>query len=234
VIRSDVAVLDLDAAQWAALHELVLESRRRRRWGYVLHAGGHVLTCHPPGIGVAPDDRVEEPEALAQRLQDQGGFDRVVVLDRDQLQPLARAAAELVERDGDLTTYRERVDALYWSSSAVVTAPAAPANPWRELRLLAEALGSALVHVDVYDDTGATRTTAVALLVSGGSVTRVSSPAGGDVPDVVLALGAADLIDALRSEHLVGHLLEAAGRDTRSSGLARLEGLRTPAPARKA
>jgi hypothetical protein len=221
VIRADVEFVDLDSAQWAVLNELVLEARRLRRWGYVMHADGYVLTRHPVEVAVAPGEPVGDLSRLARRLRAGGGFDRVVLIDRTRLPALARAGAELVEPDGDLTRYRERVDALYWSFPGVVTDPAPPANPWLEMRLRAEALGSGLVHVDVYDE--GRLVTAIALRVDGGSVTRISSPSAEDEPDVVLAIGAGDLVGALRSAGLVAHLLDAARRNPLSRGLPLLD-----------
>jgi hypothetical protein len=222
VIRADVEVLDLDPRQWAALHELVLESRRLRHWGYVLHSEGRVLTRHPADVGVAPGDVVHDPQKTADLLYGAGGYDRVLVIDRDRLSELACQAAPLAEPDGDLTTYRERVDALYWASPAVVTAPAAPANPWRDMRMLAEALGSGLVHVLVHDESADRVVAAVALQVARGSVTRISSPTVDEQPEIVLAVTAGALVRALRSDSLVAHLLDGARRDARSRGLDRL------------
>jgi hypothetical protein len=222
VIRADVDVLDLDPEQWAGLHELVLESRRLRRWGYVLHSNGRVLTRHPADVGVSPGDVVEDPQDTADRLHRAGGYRRVVVIDRDRLPDLARAAAHLVEPDGSLTTYREGIEALYWSSPAVTTTPVAPANPWLEMRLLAEALDSGLVHVLVHDDSDDRVLAAVALHVVSGSVTRISSPTAVDQPAVVLAVKASALVHALCSAQLVAHLLDAARRDSRSRGMDRL------------
>jgi hypothetical protein len=223
VIRADLDFTDLDPVEWAVLNELVLEARRLRRWGYVLHADGQVLSRHPSDVGVTPGEAVGHPAQLAQRLRAEGEFDRVVVIDRARLPALARAGAELVEPDGDLTRYRERVDGLYWSSPAVVTDPAPPANPWLEMRLCTEALGAGLVHVLVYDDGhGGCLRTALSLRVQDGSVTRISSPAGDDVPDVVLAITGDQLVAALRSDDLVSQLLDGASRHPRTRGLGRL------------
>lgn len=222
MIQPDVDIIDLDPAQWAVLNELVLKARRARRWGYVLHDAGHVLTRHPDELDVTPGDVVEDAPALAERLVVSAGMDRVVVIDRQGLPAIARAAAALVEPGGALTRYREQVEDVYWASPAVVTSPAAPTNPWREMRVLAEAVGTGLVHICIYD--GVARhvpVTAIALVVDGGSVTRVSSPAGG-APDVILAMTAADLVLALRSSHLVAELLTSARDDARSRGLSRL------------
>jgi hypothetical protein len=221
VIPADVEVLDLDPAQWATLNKLVLEARALRRWGYVLHSAGSVLTRHPEGLDVTPGQPVGDPVGLAQRLRAEGGYDRVVVIDRERLPALGRAAAELVEPGGALTRYRELVDELYWSSPAVATSPERPANPWRELRLRTEALGGGLVLVDVYDGSDVPLTS-VALTVSAGCVTRISSPSAGEEPDVVLALHDRDLVAALCSSDLVSHLLDSASRDPRSRGLGHL------------
>jgi hypothetical protein len=189
----------------------------------VLHAEGKVLTRHPAELGIAPGDAVGPLPALAQRLRAEGDLDRVVLIDRARLPALARAGAELVQPGGDLTRYREQVDALYWSSPAVVTDPGPPANPWLEMRLRTEALGAGLVHVLVYEDSDGERlATALSLRVEGGSVARISSPAGDDAPDVMVAITADDLVRALRSHHLVSQLLDSASRHPRSRGLSRL------------
>jgi hypothetical protein len=220
VIGADVEVLDLDPQQWAVLHEIVLEARRVRTWWYVLHSGGRVVSRHPAEVPMQVGD-VVDLDGLAGRLLAAGRPDRVVLMDRDALPAIGHAAAGLVERDGDLTTYREKVDELYWSSAAVVTAPGAPANPWRQMRLAAESIGAGHVHVLVVgDDQGDDVITAVALTVAGGSVVRVSSPSpSAPDPDVVLALSRADLVRALVSDDLVGRLLTAASGHPLSRGL---------------
>lgn len=222
MIEADVEVVDLDPAQWAVLNELVLEARRFRKWGYVLHNDAHVLTRYPDKLDVVPGDPVGDPQALAERLLMSADVDRVVVIDRHGLPAIARAAAVLVAPGGPLTRYREEVEELYWTSPAVATAPAPPANPWRATRALAEAVGAGTVHLCVYDQAcSAAPVTAIALTVARGSVVRISSPAA-ETADVVLALTASDLVAAMRSSDLVGRLVACARDDVRSRGLSRL------------
>jgi hypothetical protein len=203
VIPADVELEDLDPAGWAWLNELVLRARRHRRWVYVLHSGGRVVTVHPDDAGVIGGEPVEDPVALAGRLL-RPDVQRVVVIDRDLLPALARDAAELVVPGGALTVYREGVDDLYWSR--VATAPGRPANPWRRLRLAAESLGEGAVVLAV---TTPGFIATVGLTIHNGTVVRICSGST-DSSDVVLGIESEDFVCCLQSTDLFSSLLAAS------------------------
>jgi hypothetical protein len=223
MIPADVDVTDLEPAEWATLHELVVAARAQRRWGYVLHSGGRVLTCHPAAIPVAAGDAVPDPNLLAQSLHASCELDRIVVIDRDQLPDLARVGAELVEPGGPLTTYRERVEDLYWAHAGVATEPAPPANAWRRTREAVGQVREGVVHALVTDD-GAL-VAGLALHIRDAAVVRISSPQAADAACAVVAFTRRQLSDALCSDDLVGRLLTAASTHPLSRNLTALRGV---------
>lgn len=217
MIRADVDVADLDPDQWAWLSAAVVQARHERRWGYVLHADGRVLSTHPDLQTVAPGSVVDDPAQLAVAMLVGDDVSRAVVIDRAGLPDLAREAAALVEPGGALTDYRERVEDLYWKSPAVVTAPAPPANVWRGFRGLVEAVADGVLIAAV-TDSAQTITVAVALHIRAGAVVRITSPAAATVEELatpgatLLTLTDADLARVLRSESMAADLLACARR----------------------
>jgi hypothetical protein len=207
VIASDAEVLDLDPDQWAWLSAAVVDGREARRWAYVLHDRGVVVSTVPSLDGVPCGSAVGDPLALAERVLATEPVTRAVVIDRGRLAPIVHAAAAHVRVDGALTDYREDVHDDYWHSDAVVTVPAPPANSWRTLRSVAEEVGTGAVTVVVVDASGEVKVS-IRFEVVDRTVRRISS----DPPepaDVVFSIGETALHAALRGDDIAGDIVRS-------------------------
>jgi hypothetical protein len=210
VIAPDADIVDLDPVEWAWLSEAVVAARRARHWGYVLHADGVVLSTAGPVTSVAPGDAVTDPAKLARRVVADDPVSRCVVIDRGELRELATLPATQNWSGGALTDYREAVDDAYWASPAVITWPAPPPNPWRELRVAVEAIGEGSVHVLVSADDETVRTS-IHLVIAAGVVHRITSVRPGGVAHaamLVLDLPEHEFLEGLASERMVSAFLD--------------------------
>lgn len=131
-----------------------------------MDASGHTLTVlHDAGVVVAVVDSnlghvaghreaIADAGARAAELLGLTGVERVVVLDRSQLDAVGAAVVELARQlpsQGDLLL---AANDLWWSHPAVATAPVPPISSWAPVRQALRKMPDGWLHVALGGDDG--------------------------------------------------------------------------------
>lgn len=139
MIAPDVFIHDLEPEGFGLICGLAESGRGRSpRVLSVLHDAGRVVrvTDSEHGEVEAHRESFEDAAVRAAELLQVSDADRVVLYDRSRLDRLAAAlsavpATELTQQE----VFWENAD-RFWSSPAIATAPAPPAQPWRRFAAL--------------------------------------------------------------------------------------------------
>jgi hypothetical protein len=176
VIATDVVICDLEPVGFGVICALA-EARQRRgeRVVSVLHDAGRVVhaVCSRDGVLDVLREPFQDAQQRAAALLAATGADRVVLYDRTRADELAADLARIpfAERT-QLEVFWDNADA-FWSSPAIATAPAPPANPWRALPRLLQRAEGAWAMLALYDGDACAAT--LLARVEGGRVSLLTS-----------------------------------------------------------
>jgi hypothetical protein len=154
VIATDVVICDLEPVGFGVICALA-ETRQRRgaQVVSVLHDAGRVVHVVSSRDGALATHRepFEDARERAAELLAATGADRVVLYDRTRSDELAGELARIrfAERT-QLEVFWDNAD-RFWSSPAIATAPAPPANPWRALPEILRRADGAWALLALYD-----------------------------------------------------------------------------------
>ena len=177
MIHPEVRITDLDVDGFAHLCG-VISARDMRTAAEltVLHDGGRVLQVVGPDGAV--DDvgaRIDDPAARADELLASRAVDRVVLLDRSQLDDLATVVVDAAAASPVQSDLLEAAHHADWSSPGVTTAPEPPAWPWTPVQDALTELGSGWLLLAAWR--GEECALRLMAEVRAGLVARITSPA---------------------------------------------------------
>ncbi len=131
LIHPDLRVHDLHPEGTAHLQGL-FGSRQWRREVHVLHASGKVVNAVDTGSGIIEEfaDRIDEPQAEAERLLEKTGAGRVIIVDADLLDGFASSLPTIAKKNPGQAELLWAANEAFWNHPAVVTAPAPVIPVW--------------------------------------------------------------------------------------------------------
>lgn len=205
MIAPGLRVVDVEPDGFGVLNALVSRYDRPTAGElHVLHDRGRVLRVVHTLEGPTSEHREplgEDLPAKAAELRRQAGVDRVVLVDRDRLSDLSHPLSACGPPEVDQPTAFRRSHDVFWSSDAVVTAPAPPNRAsWVELERHLSSVGNDYWGLLAGYDGDRCAFTAVARFVAGQMVHLTSlQPVLGDSRP-----GAADAAELVTAAERLG------------------------------
>ncbi|HVE76363.1 MAG TPA: hypothetical protein VND22_06315 [Actinomycetota bacterium] len=155
MIHPDLRVHDLHPEGTAHLQGLFGSRQWNRREIQVLHASGRVVNALDTASGILEDfaERIDDPQAEADRLLEKTGAGRVIIVDADLLDGFASSLPEIAKKNPGQAELLWAANEAFWNHPAVVTSPAPVTPEWPRVAQRLQVVGERFtVVVAIYKE----------------------------------------------------------------------------------